>query len=64
MAIRVLLEEYHLHVYIAGGLPAKELDVIRRALGGPAFRERLRRAVRRAFRGEPALGKVRLRLSR
>jgi hypothetical protein len=64
MVKRVMLEDFHLSVFIPAGLAAKELDTIRTALGGPAFRQRLLRAVRRAFRRESDLAKARIRLSR
>jgi hypothetical protein len=64
MPKRILIEQHHIDVYIPADLPAKEQDAIRRALGGPAFQERLRRVVRRAFRREPDLGKAKVRLSR
>jgi hypothetical protein len=60
----VLMEEFHLTVMAPRGLPESEYDAIHMALADPAFEARLRRAVRRAFRGKASLGKAKVRVSR
>jgi hypothetical protein len=60
----VVMEEFHLTVLAPRGLPESEYDAIHRALADPSFESRLRRAIRRAFRGEAPLGKAKVRVSR
>jgi hypothetical protein len=60
----ILIDEFHLTVRAPRGLPDAEYDAMRLALDGKPFRARLRRAVRRVFGMFPALGKVRVKLSR
>ena len=64
MAERIVIEEYHLTVHVPRGLPESEAEAIRLTLADPAFEGRLRRAVRRIFRGTGSLEKVKVRLSR
>lgn len=64
MAKRVLMEEYHLSVFVLAELPEAGKEAVRRALDDPAFERRLLRAVRRAFRREPGLRDVKVRISR
>ena len=64
MAERIVIEEYHLTVLVPRGLPDAEAEEIRLTLTDPAFEARLRRAVRRVFRGAGSLGKAKVRLSR
>ena len=64
MAERIVIEEYHLTVLVPRGLPETEAEAIRLTLADPAFEARLRRAVKRIFRGTGSLEKVTLRLSR
>jgi hypothetical protein len=64
MAQTILLDEFHLNVRAPRGLPEAEYQAMRRALDEPRFQAELRRAVRTVFRRHPALGKVRLALSR
>ena len=64
MARMLVIEEFHLTVFVSRDLPDPEADAVRQALGDAAFEARLRRAVRRAFRRFPALAKAKVRLSR
>ena len=64
MAERIVIEEYHLTVLVPRGLLESEAEAIRLTLADPAFEGRLRRAVRRIFRGTGSLEKVKVRLSR
>ncbi len=64
MAKMVVIEEYHLTVYVPRDLPAHEEDAVRRTLNDPAFEARLLRVVRRVFRREASLARARVRLSR
>jgi hypothetical protein len=47
---RLLLEQYHLDVYVPRNLPGAEADAMRRTLKSASFRTRLRRAVEIVFR--------------
>jgi hypothetical protein len=62
MAGSILLDEYHLRVRAPRGLPEPDDDTVRQALDQPRFQARLRRAVRREFRREPALAQARVSL--
>ena len=64
MARRVLLDEFHVTVYVPAGLPDVETDAIKQALDDAAFRLQLRRAVSAIFRRHAALAKAKVRLSR
>ena len=64
MARGIVMEEFHLTVRAPRGLPDPEYDAIRQALDDARFQTHLRRAVRRVFRKYPALGNVRVGLSR
>jgi hypothetical protein len=60
----LLIEEFHLSVYVPRGLPAAEYEAVRQTLDDAGFQARLRRAVREVFRQEPSLRPVRVRVSR
>ena len=64
MAKRLLMEEYHLTVFVPRGLREPQYRAIRRALDSRRFRTELGRAVRQAFRRYAALQQVRIQLSR
>ena len=64
MARRVLLDEFHVSVYVPAGLPDVESDAIKQALDDDEFRRQLQRAVRAAFRRNAALAKAEVKLSR
>jgi hypothetical protein len=60
----ILIDEMHLGVRAPNGLPDAEVQAIRRTLNGLRFQADLRRAVRTVARRHPAIGRVRLALSR
>jgi hypothetical protein len=64
MPRRIVMEEFHVTVYVPPGLPDAEYDAIQQTLNDPNFETRLLRAIRRVFRGEAALSKATVRLSR
>jgi hypothetical protein len=64
MAKLLLLDEIHLTILIPRRLPATEVDAIRRTVDDPGFEARLLRVIRRVFRRQASLSKVRVRLSR
>ena len=64
MAKGILMEEWHISVYAARGLPSPEYDAMHQILTDPGVLTALRRAVRQVFRGHPPLDKVRVRLTR
>jgi len=63
MAKSLLMEEFHLTVFVPRGLREPQYRAIRRALDSRRFRMDLGRAVRQAFRRYPALQRVRIQLS-
>jgi hypothetical protein len=60
----ILIEEFHIAMRVPKGLPDAEYQAIRRTLHDPKFRKEMRRAVSAVTRRHPALGRVRLALSR
>jgi hypothetical protein len=60
----ILIDEMHLAVRAPKSMPDAEVQAIRRSLYSPRFLNELRRAVRTVARRHPALGRVRLTLSR
>jgi hypothetical protein len=64
MARFVVIEEWHLTVYIPARLPQREADAVSNTLNDPNFEARLLRLIRRLFRREANLAKVKVRLSR
>ena len=46
----LLLEQFHLSVFVPSRLPPREGDAMRRTLVGKRFRARLLRAIRALFR--------------
>ena len=64
MAKTVLIEEYHLTVYVPGELPPTATDAVRRVLGSRQFRDRLRRAIVGVFRQDLTLASARVMVSR
>ena len=64
MAQFVLLDEFHVTVFVPQGLPETEVDAISRTLDSARFQVRLLRAVRAVFRKARSLRKARGRLKR
>jgi hypothetical protein len=60
----VLMDEFHVTIYVPRGIPPPEGATIRQALDEPAFATDLRRAVRAVSRRRPALDKVRVSVTR
>ena len=60
----VLIEEFHVGVFVPRGLREEEEGAIRRRLDSRRFRSRLERTVRGFFRRYRSLHQVRLKLSR
>jgi hypothetical protein len=58
------MAEFHQTVYAPGGLPTAEHDALQKAVNDALFQARLLRLVRRLFRREAPLRKVKVRLSR
>jgi hypothetical protein len=56
----LLMDEFHVGIYVPRGIPPPESGAIRQVLDEPGFRADLRRAVRAVIRRRPALGKVRV----
>jgi hypothetical protein len=63
MSKALLIEELHLSVYIAHGLPEAEYEAVRQRLDDVRFHKELWRAVRDCFWQYPSLNKVTVRLS-
>ena len=64
LAKYLLLDEIHVSFLIPRELPDRAAAAVRRALDGARFRAGLRRCLRAAMRREPALARVRLRVTR
>ena len=64
MANTVPVDELHLTLHIPGDTPEATAEVIRRALAGDDFTDRLRGAVLTTLRAFPELNDVRVSLTR
>jgi len=64
MSKSMLIEEFHLSLYVPRGLSDAECGAIRRDLDDARFRARLGRAVRDLIRQYPSLHKLRTTVSR
>ena len=64
MSGKLLIEQFHLNVYVPHALPAPPTNALRHTLAGATFRARLRRAAAAVFRRERSLRAVTVRLSR
>jgi hypothetical protein len=64
MPRNVLIEELHLSLYIAPGLPPEDTNTNRAILFGRRFSTDLRHAIHDVVRRYPALRAVRFRLTR
>jgi hypothetical protein len=60
----IVMDEFHITVYVSCGLPEAEGRAVRRTLDGMSFRRRLRRAVKDVFGGYRSLASATVRLSR
>jgi hypothetical protein len=60
----VLIDEFHLTVFVPRVLRSVAYRAVRRTLDDPRFRERLRRAIRDVFGRYPSLSKTRFTLLR
>lgn len=60
----LLIEQFHLSVFVPRGLGDAAAAAICRTLGGAGFRAALRRAIQDVFRRYPALRHVRVTLTR
>jgi len=60
MTRTILMDQYSLSVLAPRGLAEAEYRGIRKALNQVGFRRALTRAIRKVFRGDPRLQKVRV----
>ena len=61
---RVLLDAWHLNLFVDPAQPDAAIAAIRRALKRPTFRRAVRRAVRRLLRRHPTLAALSVTLTR
>jgi len=64
MSPRVVIEEFHMTLFIPIGMSGKEVQSSRKLLGSRRFRRRLRRDVRRRIARHPELVRVSVRVTR
>lgn len=64
MAKFILIDEFHLTVYAPRGRTSTEYGAVRQTLDDPGFQATVRQALRMVVRQYPALGNVRLTLTR
>jgi hypothetical protein len=64
MAKPVLIDEFHLTLYVAARLPENEIAVVRRTIDSRRFQVALLPAVRLVLRTFPAMSGVSVKLSR
>jgi len=60
----IVMDEFHVTLSASRGLPEAAYSAIHRALDEPRFHTQLKRAIRDVMRRYPALGSVRVRLTR
>ena len=60
MSKAIMMDEFHVGLFVPQGLRAAEYAAIRRTLNGVRFRAQLRRAVRDVCRRYPSLHKVKI----
>jgi hypothetical protein len=60
----VLIEQFHVSLFVPRDVPPADDETIRAALDEPRFRAGLRRAVRAVVRQRPALHQVRVTITR
>jgi hypothetical protein len=63
VAKQMVMDEFHLTLFVPRGLSTAEYDAIRQTLDDPHFHAELRRAIRQVIRRHPALSKIKVRLS-
>jgi hypothetical protein len=59
----IVMEEFHVTVYVPHGLPEAECRAIRPTLEGATFHGQLRRAIQEVFGRYRSLAKTRVRLT-
>ena len=64
MSKRILIEEFHLSVFVPHGLPEAECTAIRRTLNGKRFRADLGQAMQAVVRRHASLKKVHVTITR
>jgi hypothetical protein len=64
MPKRVLIEEFHVSVFVPRGLSEVECISVRRTLNGKRFRADLRRVIQTVVRRHPSLKKVHVTITR
>ena len=64
MAERVVIEQFHITVFVPRGLSPAACRAVRRTLAGVGFRDRLGRAVRAVVRRHRSLDRTSVALSR
>jgi hypothetical protein len=63
MSKSILIEEFHVSVFVPRNLPDAECVRIRRTLNGKSFGDRLRPAIQGVVRRYPVLSKIRITLT-
>jgi hypothetical protein len=63
MGKSILIEEFHVSVFVPRNLPDTECARIRRILNGRRFGTRLRRAIQGVVHRHPVLSKIRITLT-
>ena len=64
MARRLLMEEFHVSLFVPSKLPEREVAAVRRALDSTRLHAEMRQAIGGVFRSYRALSKVQITLSR
>jgi hypothetical protein len=64
MSARLLIEQFHLNVFIPRLLPSSRADALRWTLAGAPFRNGLRRAIAEVFLGDRAFRSATVKLTR
>ena len=64
MANSILIDEFHLTVFVPHGLRSAACRAVRRTLADARFQAKLRRAIREIFGRYPSLAKARFTLTR
>ena len=59
----ILMNQFHIDLYVRRGLREAEYQAIRRTINAKSFVATLRRALRETCKTYPALGKVRITVS-